>query len=125
MAHCFQGPLIHAELFKTLLVNSIPLQQDDWDNLAWDGGEFGQTGGVSSEVGTFEDCKQACEANPNCFQYLHHGNVCQIGMSVRLGHKKEADSEGVWRSGWHKTRLADWISKQPACDEVEFPIQDA
>lgn len=70
------------------------------------------------------ECTQACEANERCFQYLHHGNTCYIGMSVRLGFERKEDEEGIWRSGWHKARLAKWASEQPECDEINFPTQN-
>lgn len=118
-------PLIHSELFKDMLLESIPEHQENWDNLSSDPGEFGKTGGVSSETATFEQCAQACEEDTNCFQYSHHGGTCQIGMSVRLGSERKADDDGIWQSGWHKTRLNDWAAKQPVCDEVIYPIKDA
>lgn len=108
-----------------MLLGSIPAQEENWDNVSSDPGEFGKTGGVSSETATFEECGQACEANPDCFQYSHHGNSCKIGLSVRRGYKKEADDGGVWRSGWHKARLLEWVSKQPTCDVIVFPSQAA
>ncbi|KAL2072690.1 hypothetical protein VTL71DRAFT_12033 [Oculimacula yallundae] len=116
-------PLTHEELFNTFILDSIVSERDNWDNLASDRGEFGKTGGVSSETSSFEECARACEADEKCFQYSHHGNTCNIGMSVRLGYKKEADDVGIWRSGWNKTRLIDWAAKQPSCGPVTFPKQ--
>jgi hypothetical protein len=106
-------------------LNSLPSERENWDNLASDAGEFGKTGGVSSEAASFQDCEQACEADEKCFQYSHHDHKCYIGMSVRLGYEKKIDQDGVWRSGWNKTRLADWASKQPQCDQITFPAQAA
>jgi hypothetical protein len=113
----------HVELFKNLTMNSIQSHRENWDNLASDPGEFGKTGGVSLETASFEECARACEADTQCFQYAHHGHTCHIGMSVRLGHKKEADEGGIWQSGWNQTRIADWISSQPPCDHITFPAQ--
>ncbi|TVY58885.1 hypothetical protein LSUE1_G008714, partial [Lachnellula suecica] len=117
-------PLTHAELFKNLTVKSLTPHRENWDNLASEPGEFGNTGGVLIDAVSLDDCIRACEADEKCFQYSHHGSHCYIGMSVRLGYEKSADQEGIWRSGWNKTRLADWASKQPACDEIAFPSQD-
>jgi hypothetical protein len=103
----------------------MPSHRENWDNLASDPGEFGKTGGLSLKTTLFEECARACEANIDCFQYAHHGQTCHIGMSVRLGYNKGGDRDGIWRSGWNKTRLADWIDRQPACDQVTFPKQDA
>jgi hypothetical protein len=97
--------------------------RQNWDNLASDPGEFGKTGGISLEIESFEECAKACASDMNCFQYSHHGHSCHIGMSARLGHTKEKDGEGIWQSGWNETRLADWISNHPVCDETTFPEQ--
>lgn len=117
-------PLTHAELFKDLILISMLPQRENWDNLASDQGEFGKTGGVSVDATTFEECTSACERDAKCFQYSHHGRTCSIGMSVRLGSWKEADGEGIWRSGWNKTRLLDWTSKQPVCEHISFAKQE-
>jgi len=116
--------LTHAELFKDLLFSLFPYERQNWDNLASDRGEFGKTGGVSLKISDFEDCKAACEADVHCFQYSHHGDTCFIGMSVRLGYAKQVDQEGIWRSGWNRKRLEKWLSKQPSCDRVNFPMQE-
>jgi hypothetical protein len=99
--------------------------RESWDNLASDPGEFGKTGGVSIHAATFTECTQACEADPNCFQYAHHGSTCHIGMSVRLGHEREADEDGMWESGWNLIRLREWMAVQPPCDQITFPVQDS
>ena len=97
--------------------------RENWDNLAADPGEFQKTGGVLVEAPTFADCVKACEADSNCFQYSHHGNQCYIGMSVRLGYEMKADAKGMWQSGWNTARLGEWVSKQPKCDHIKFPMQ--
>ncbi|KAH9215376.1 hypothetical protein DL95DRAFT_388684 [Leptodontidium sp. 2 PMI_412] len=117
-------PLTHEEIFNAFIMESLVSELENWDNLASERGEFGKTGGVTSETSTFEECAHLCELDEKCFQYSHHGNTCNIGMSVRLGYKKDADDEGVWRSGWNKTRLAEWAAKQPNCGPVAFPKQD-
>ncbi|KAK0119311.1 hypothetical protein ONS95_008155 [Cadophora gregata] len=118
------SPLIHEEMFNKFVLDLLVSQKDNWDNLASERGEFGKTGGVTSDTSSFEDCRKACEADKKCFQYSHHGNICNIGMSVRLGYKKDADSEGIWRSGWNLTRLQDWASKQERCGPASFPKQN-
>lgn len=97
--------------------------RENWDNLAADPGEFSRTGGVFVEATEFAECVKACEERPDCFQYSHHGNKCYIGMSVRLGYEKKPNGEGMWQSGWNTTRLAEWASNQPKCDQIQFPRQ--
>ncbi|PBP25808.1 hypothetical protein BUE80_DR003251, partial [Diplocarpon rosae] len=116
--------LTHTELFRNFVMPSAVSERENWDNLAADKGEFGKTGGVTSEAASFEDCAHACEVDERCFQYSHHGHTCNIGMSLRLGYQKQTDQGGAWRSGWNLTRLADWASKQPTCEHLQFPTQD-
>ncbi|KAG4424754.1 hypothetical protein IFR04_002102 [Cadophora malorum] len=117
-------PLTHEEIFNTFVLSSLVAEKENWDNLASEKGEFGKTGGVTSETSSFEECGKACEADEKCFQYSHHGTTCNIGMSVRLGYKRDLDSEGLWRSGWNLTRLRDWALKQPKCGPTTFSKQD-
>jgi hypothetical protein len=97
--------------------------RENWDNQASDKGEFGKTGGVLKEAASFKECARSCEYDDHCFQYSHHGNKCHLGMSVRFGDAKLPDEEGKWSSGWNMTRLANWISQQVPCGNIEFPVQ--
>jgi len=93
----------------------------NWDGtFASDRYEFDKYQGLSLEPKSFQDCIEACEADENCLQYTHHDETCYIGTVIRLGFKKEGDKGGIWQSGWHKTRINDWASMQPQCDEVTF-----
>lgn len=67
---------------------------------------------------------KACEEDEKCFQYSFHGQKCSIGRSVRLGHAKVADGEGIWQSGWNKSRLAQWSKEQPSCNNITFEGED-
>ncbi|KAG9229918.1 hypothetical protein BJ875DRAFT_409922 [Amylocarpus encephaloides] len=116
-------PLTHADILNEFLLSSMSSSREDWDNLASDEGEFRKTGGVLSKTSSFEECAQACEDDEKCFQYSHHGKECYIGMSVRFGDTKEADNEGKCRSGWNMSRLSNWLSRQPVCERIEFPVQ--
>jgi hypothetical protein len=112
--------LTHAEIFRNIVISSIKPNHKNWDNLASGPREFGKTGGVLLQASTFEECVQACEVDINCLQYVHHGDTCHIGSSLRLDHEMEADEQGIWQSGWNQTRLNDWMSSQIPCDHNTF-----
>jgi hypothetical protein len=83
------------------------------------GGEEGGPERLITE--TVEECTAACEANKDCFQYVHDGKTCFLGKAIRRGESRRPEDGKKWRSGWHKGRIADWISKQKPCDTVDFP----
>lgn len=100
------------------------MDRENWDNLSSEKGEFGKTGGVVLEnISSFQDCTDACEADANCFQSSHHDKSCFLGMSVRRGSARDSDNEGVWRSGWNRKRLDNWLSKQSKCNHVQSTRQ--
>ncbi|KAH7324084.1 hypothetical protein BKA65DRAFT_79996 [Rhexocercosporidium sp. MPI-PUGE-AT-0058] len=116
--------LTHTEILQDFLLPQIPLSRSNWDNLATERGDFGRTGGVSSDATSFEECTKACEEDDQCFQYSFHGQKCSIGRSVRLGHAKAADTEGIWQSGWNRARLTQWSKEQPLCNNITFEGED-
>ncbi|TVY39540.1 hypothetical protein LSUB1_G004870 [Lachnellula subtilissima] len=113
------GPLTYTELFYDHVIPSLPPYRDNWDNQALDQ----WAGGREVNAGSFDECAQLCYADEECLQYTHHGNMCRIAKFVRFGIERKADEDGMWRSGWHRDRLADWASRQPDCDRVTFPEQ--
>jgi len=98
--------------------------REDWDNFSWKV-EMGSglSGGEDEnfETESFEKCGAACEANTNCFQFQYDNERCFIGKAIRLGEGRIIGDNKRWRSGWNQGRIADWISKQEACNTVEFP----
>lgn len=119
----YQEPLTHAEIFYELVQRQIPSQRENWDNQPGGEGIFGLTEGLEVEAGTFAECAQACDTNQKCFQYMHLNRTCSLGMSIRLGFERKPEDGKVWRSGWHKQRIAAWLRKQPSCNKIMFPSQ--
>lgn len=117
------GPLTHAELFMSLHYPSFPREKNNWDNLSWDKGEFGKTGGVKSQTDKVVVCVQRCEEDEECVQWAHHDETCYLGMSFRKGYEREGDNRGPWTSGWNRTRVEEWLERQEECDSVEWPQQ--
>ncbi|TVY14855.1 hypothetical protein LARI1_G008296 [Lachnellula arida] len=113
------GPLTYTELFYEHLIPSLPAYRNNWDNQAFDQ----WLGGRQVIAGSFDVCAQLCYADEECLQYSYHNTTCTIAKFIRFGIERKADEDGMWRSGWNRDRIADWASRQPACDQVKFPGQ--
>jgi hypothetical protein len=92
--------------------------------MAWDKGEFGRSGGIEHDLATFEECAEACAADEKCLQYVHNGEKCFLGLTVRLGQAKKSEDGKIWQSGWNESRIASWTAQQPPCEKVKFPVQN-
>ncbi|PVH77896.1 glycosyltransferase family 31 protein [Cadophora sp. DSE1049] len=121
-------PLTWAEMFEGLVkhqLQSMPDMQEDWDNYSSVvdvGSGILYEGVKKTTTQSFEECATTCEANTECVQYTFDGEACYWGKAIRLGERRMPEDGKHWRSGWNQTRMADWISKQPKCnDVVEFP----
>lgn len=71
---------------------------------------------------SFENCAKACDATPECFQYVHHEKECKLGHSFRLG-KYSSPGRGdriLWRSGWNVTRIRKW-TEENLCEGPQWP----
>ena len=106
-------------------LQSMPDMQEDWDNYSSVvdvGSGILYEGPKKSAASNFEECATTCEANIECVQYTFDGQVCHWAKAIRLGERRSPEDGRRWRSGWHKSRMAEWISKQPKCNEaVIFP----
>lgn len=107
-----------AELFVDMVWNDIPDSLDNWDNMSAER--------QVTDVHTAEDCAKACETEQMCLQSLFKVDECWLGMEkVVYGTAHSSDSnDEKWQSTWNKTRIADWVAKQPLCGPVTFPWED-
>ncbi|KAL2069927.1 hypothetical protein VTL71DRAFT_14606 [Oculimacula yallundae] len=119
-------PCTWAELFEVLVkeqIQSMPAMQEDWDNFSSVvdvGSGILTEGAKKSEAHNFETCADTCEANAQCLQYAWDGKDCYWGKAIRLGERSKPEGDKQWRSGWHQTRIEEWISKQPVCDVAKL-----
>lgn len=102
----------------------MPTIRENWDNLSWlhEMGS-GLTGGEDEKftMQSVEECSTACEANPQCFQFVFDGGSCFLGKAIRLGERRDSKDGKIWRSGWNQPRIENWIANQTTCDNVKFP----
>jgi hypothetical protein len=114
---CLQAPVLYSEIFKDLIFDTIPDSLEDWNNKSEDE--------AVSDIGSAEDCTEACAHNPDCFQSLYSRDGCTLGTkNFRFGEKHKPEDGKRWQSSWNRTRIAAWASKQKPCAGVTFPFQD-
>lgn len=111
------APLLYAELFNGMVSDMIPDHDlEEWDNRC--------EGATVSDIVSADDCKVACDKEPECLQSLYKENVCTLGKpgEIVFGRRHEVrDGEVKWRSSWNKTRIAEWVSKQSKCEKLTWP----
>ena len=80
---------------------------------------------------SFADCRKACAADTECFQFVHYDRTCKLSTSFRLGAYKApeldvTDDRGekrdiVFKSGWMVKRIRSWTERN-ACKAPEWPV---
>ncbi|MCJ1234400.1 hypothetical protein MMC14_002361 [Varicellaria rhodocarpa] len=133
-------PLLFLDIFNHFVKPSLLPLREDWNNLSFDieytpppadqpdksyaGQKWIDLSPVQrSSPDSPDNCKKACEADDNCYQWMHHDRECDIGHSVKLGGSKNAEGGKKWVSGWMFERIgkfrvdagnctdgADWMS---------------
>src|ERR1700712_687853 len=97
-------PLLFEELYTVVIEPSITPLAYNWTNMSE--GDGVNPPPISGK--TLSECKDACNIDPNCFQYLHQNTTCQLAHHFRLGHSPSADKEThlTWDSGGNTERIA-------------------
>ncbi|KAL2063776.1 hypothetical protein VTL71DRAFT_5581 [Oculimacula yallundae] len=111
------APLLYSELFRDFVLDMIPdADLEDWDN--------GSEGTKVPDVTSNEDCKIACEKQPECMQALYKGGACVLGKNGEIVFGKKDKSKIVAeksQSSWNKTRIREWVSRQSKCETISWP----
>jgi hypothetical protein len=106
-------------------------QRDDWSNLS-DDVRFSPPGDNEpdrdyygrkwselneeerSSPESAENCRKACEASNECFQWQHHDRECALHRTIRLGtSKREGDRR--YTSGWRLDKIKDFEKEMNDC----------
>ncbi|KAF4628220.1 hypothetical protein G7Y89_g9929 [Cudoniella acicularis] len=77
---------------------------------------------------SFENCRELCEKDKKCFQFVFFENTCKLGHSFRLGNYMAPDRDGevVWKSGWMMGKIRKFqegnVCKGPEWPEWAFNV---
>lgn len=67
-----------------------------------------------------DTCKAACEAEPECFQFLWRKGNCALQRTISLGRYRAPDEDGgVWKSGWLEARIGAWTAANQCVEDEE------
>ncbi len=121
------------EIFEHFVQPILSPHRDDWNNLSNDihytppqDNEPDKTynGRKWSELDAIERsspespslCKLACDANDECFQWMHHDRECILHRSISLGgSQKQAGSTTSWTSGWKVDKIEAFRKEMANC----------
>lgn len=112
--------MIYRELYEDFMAPRIPDMIDNWLNSAED---------ITVNATSAAECTAACDAEPKClnsvYQAGYKGTECHLGTDkVMLGEdRREENGEETWTSRWNTTRIAEWVTEQDACENIQWPSQ--
>ena len=121
------------EIFEYFVYPHLAPNRTDWDNLStdihyspppdnepdksyqgrhWNDLSDTERGSIESP----ENCEKACDANNDCFQWLHHDRDCFLHRSISLGgsHKQQGSSTG-WTAGWQIEKIDSFRAEMKDC----------
>ncbi|KAG5971357.1 hypothetical protein E4U55_001244 [Claviceps digitariae] len=142
----FTQPLRYKDVYEKFVGSTLTEQRLDWDNMsdsifylnasmadyAEDELKRAKPSEGMSDLEavawrSFDDCKNACLSQDNCFQYLYQNYVCVFNHRLVHGRpaRPEKDDSKRYKSGWNMAKITEWIKKQGDCDEpFKWPIRD-
>jgi Fringe-like len=121
-----QDVLTIEDFYRGYIESQIVAYRDDWDNesadivieapkeeveqpkksLRWKWDE---------PYKSFNLCGKACQENPECFMFRHHGETCSLGRSWKLGRKRLLENGVSWKSGWNLNRINKFKAENSPC----------
>ncbi|MCJ1247137.1 hypothetical protein MMC30_004348 [Trapelia coarctata] len=127
--------LMFMEIFEYFVHPNLNPNRTDWNNLSNDihytpppdnepdksyyGRKWSElTDTERASIESPENCLKACEANSECFQWLHHDRECVLHRSVSLGgSQKQAGSSTSWTSGWMIEKIEEFRAEMKNCPD--------
>ncbi|KAI0830457.1 glycosyltransferase family 31 protein [Hypoxylon sp. FL0890] len=95
----------HRDMFRSYILPRLSSERVDWDNLS-DVDE--------SDITSFDDCRSACENQPDCRQFSFTAQSCKTSTALKLGHQVPSDSADRVKSGWMMERVKDYVESMDA-----------
>jgi len=94
--------LRHGDVLKEYVLPQMMAGKADWDNLSDED---------AVDVGSVEDCRAKCEAQPDCKQYsfVRESRQCKTRVDPRLGKANKGT-----QSFWLEDRVVDFAQNAPA-----------
>jgi hypothetical protein len=85
-------------------------EKEDWDNGDWGG--FQEPLGSPAHA-SFDACRNACHAHPQCFSYTYNSSGhCVFVRAIRFGSRKLTSSGPRFFAGWDVEKITEWKAKR-------------
>ncbi|MCJ1418760.1 hypothetical protein MMC32_005111 [Xylographa parallela] len=124
-------PLLFMDIFNHFVKPSLLPTRTDWTNLSdnviyppptsedpprtYNGLTWAELGPVErSSPESADNCKKACDADDNCFQWQHHDQECALHHSIRIGESKRG-MQSTWVSGWKMDKIEKFQAEMGEC----------
>ncbi|SPN98442.1 uncharacterized protein DNG_01486 [Cephalotrichum gorgonifer] len=134
------NPVLLKDMYKEYFLPRLTSQREDWNNISEDIIYLGreptddeknrvvpenkQTDVEKVAHASIENCRAACEANPECYQYSYWGEgKCNLSNSFKIGYPAKHEEEVTKRqtAGWLEDRIKAWVEEQGECEEAKWP----
>lgn len=139
----FTFPMRIRDVYHQFVAPHLVPTRLDWDNLSDDVYYLNtssnllsykqlsraKTNGLSPLEKTaylsFDNCRQACEADMGCLQYRFYHGICGFGRKIKLGYPKPKNDDVLykWMSGWNVDKIQAWVQEHDDCgDAIKWPL---
>lgn len=114
-------PIRYSDVFRQLVQPQLYPRMENWDNQSED---------EEGTKETFADCRQACQDDLECFQFMYNptDSSCKTSATVKLGEKQDRHTKAEERvvSGWMVDRAVKFAKAMDATcksqsDEWKLP----
>ena len=140
-ARNFSAPMRVRDIYHQFLEPHLTEVRVDWDNGSQDETFLDPESGKHSEEEieaakkddltplekkahlSFRDCREACVASNDCFQFRFHNSICGIHRSIKHGEptKREWNEEERSMSGWDVAKIKAWVKSHDKCGAIQWP----
>ncbi|KAK3689661.1 hypothetical protein B0T22DRAFT_461996 [Podospora appendiculata] len=115
-------PLLYSDLYEFRQPDAQAIRLN-WDNTNWD--RLGP--GHDVEVNDLKSCTKACDAEPECLQYLwrgEHMKQCVLMPFINFGLPRKPEWQILeekfnYTSGWISTKILTWLNEHE-CERPDW-----
>ncbi|KAL9104070.1 MAG: hypothetical protein Q9187_008945 [Circinaria calcarea] len=134
-----QRPLLFVDIFNHFVKPTLQPLRSDWNNLSTDiiytpppadkpdTKYNGQTWAELTDIqrsspDSPESCKTACDADKDCYQWMHMDRSCGIGRSFKMGGSKNMEQGRKYVSGWKFGKIEAFEKEMGGCSKVDWTM---
>ena len=134
-----QRPLLFVDIFNHFVKPTLQPLRSDWNNLSNDityslppsdkpdktyaGQKWTDLSDIQrSSLDSPENCMKACDADKDCFQWMHTDGECRIGRSIKMGGSKGVEQGRKFVSGWKFEKIERFEREMGNCSKVDWTM---